>query len=197
MSTLYTLTDNFNELFSRFDELNEWEPDTDADGKPIDEQGNIIPDVEAYKTAMLDAWYDTLEGIEGEFENKAENIACYIKCLKSEADAIEAEEKALKLRKEQKRRKLENLKKYLKGEMESLNRLKIDTPRAKLSIRNNAESLVVDDTSAFISWAEENNEDLLKYSDPEIRKTDVKKLIKSGVEIPNVHLELSQSLIVK
>lgn len=197
MSALYELSNDFAELFDQFDAINDYEPNTDADGNYVDDDGNIIADLNIFKQDMLAAWYDTLEGIECEFEAKAENIACYIKSLKAEADDIEAEEKALKLRKEQKRRKLEGLKQYLKNEMARVNRLKIDTPRAKLSIRNNAESLVVDDTEAFIRWAEQENDSLLKYSEPEIRKTEVKKLVQAGEEIPNVHLERSQSLIIK
>ena len=34
------------------------------------------------------AWFDTLESIEAEFEDKAENVAAYIKQLKGEADML-------------------------------------------------------------------------------------------------------------
>ena len=43
------------------------------------------------KTEMLSAWFDTLTGIEGEFNAKAENIGVYIKQLKAEKEAIDAE----------------------------------------------------------------------------------------------------------
>lgn len=53
---LYELTESFAELFSQFEDINEYEPDTDADGQPIDGNGDIIEDVEAYKEKMLTAW---------------------------------------------------------------------------------------------------------------------------------------------
>lgn len=34
--TLYNLTGDFADLYDRFDEINNWEPDTDADGNYID-----------------------------------------------------------------------------------------------------------------------------------------------------------------
>lgn len=92
---LYELTESFAELFSQFEDINEYEPDTDADGQPIDGNGDIIEDVEAYKEKMLTAWFDTLEGIEGEFDEKAESIAVYIKQLKAEAKMLKAEKAQL------------------------------------------------------------------------------------------------------
>lgn len=195
---LYELSGEFNELFDRFDEINDMEFNTNADGDPIDADGNVIENPDGYKAAMLDAWFDTLDGIEGEFDAKAENIAVYIKVLKAEAEALEREEKALKSRKEQKQNKFNSLKSYLESSMKAINKLKIDMPRAKLSIRNNAESVVIDDEQAFRVWAERfGHDDLLKYSEPEIRKADTKKFIQNGGEVPNAHLERSQSLIIK
>lgn len=194
---LYEITNEFAQLFDQFDELNGWEPDTDADGNTIDASGNIIDNPVAYKEAMLQAWFDTLEGIEEEFEQKAENVACYIKSLKAEVKAYKDEESALKARRERKERQLKSLTTYLMGCMEAASRTKLDMPRAQLSIRNNAESLVIDDEISLISWLQENNEDMLKYSMPEIKKTEVKKLVKAGVQFPYMHTERSKSLIIK
>lgn len=198
MAKLYELSDSFEQLFNQFDAINDYDFDTDADGNPIDSSGEIIANPDEYKKTMLEVWFDTLEGIEGEFEEKAENIACYIKELQLDVDGLDKEEKALKTRKEAKKNKLEAMKKYLKDKMLQINLLKIDKPRAKLSVKNNAESLVVDDEKAFIEWAERSGKNfLLKYSEPEIRKTDTKKLVQNGADIPNVHLERSKSLIIK
>ena len=78
---LYELTEMYSDLFNQFDAINEWEPDTNADGMPIDDDGNIIANVDAYRNKMLTAWFDTLTGIEGEFDEKAESIAIYYNCL--------------------------------------------------------------------------------------------------------------------
>lgn len=49
--------------------------------------------------------------------------------------------------------------------------------------------LVCDDEGALIRWLEKNGHDeCLKYADPELRKSDVAKLIKSGVDVPGTRI---------
>ena len=194
---LYELAEGFNTLFDSFDAINNWEPDTDSNGQPIDDDGNIIDNPVLYKVNMLNAWFDTLESIEGEFDMKAENIAVFIKEIKAEADLLKAEEQSLRKRRQTKERQIDSLKTYLLTQMQEIGKNKIDTQKALISIRNNAPSLVVDDELSFIRWAEQNNDGLLKYSMPEIRKSDVKKAVKAGDEIPFVHMEKSTSVIIK
>lgn len=74
---LYELTEMFSDLFNQFDSINEWEPDTNADGIPIDDDGNIIKNVDAYRNEMLTAWFDTLEGIEGELMKSRKYSSLY------------------------------------------------------------------------------------------------------------------------
>lgn len=194
---LYELTESFAELFSQFEDINEYEPDTDADGQPIDGNGDIIEDVDAYKEKMLTAWFDTLEGIEGEFDEKAESIAVYIKQLKAEANILKFEKSAIAKRQSQKEREVEKLVAYLLNAMKAIGRSKVDMPHAVVSIRNNAPSLIVDNEAEFVSWAQENNDSLLEYIMPKVKKNDVKKLCKNGEAIPFVHMESKQSLSVK
>jgi len=194
---LYELTNDFAMLFEQFDAINSWEPDTDADGNAIDDDGNIIKDVARYKENMLTAWFDTLEGIEGEFELKAESIAVYFKNLQSDIKQLKAEEQSLKNRRIQKEKSAEQLKTYLLNSMKLIGRKKIDMPRAVISLKNNPPKLIVDDEISFVSWAQQHNDDLLKYSMPEIKKSDVAKLIKTGKSIPYVHTEQGVSLTIK
>nr|DAV53105.1 MAG TPA: resistance protein [Caudoviricetes sp.] len=194
---LYELTESFAELFSQFEDINEYEPDTDADGQPIDGNGDIIEDVEAYKEKMLTAWFDTLEGIEGEFDEKAESIAVYIKQLKAEANILKFEKSAIAKRQSQKERQVKSLETYLFNSMKAIGRNKVDMPKAVVAIRNNAPSLVVDDEIKFVNWAQKNNDNLLKYEMPSIKKNDVKALCKKGEKIPFVHMESKQSLNIK
>lgn len=195
---LYELTEMYSDLFNQFDAINEWEPDTNADGMPIDDDGNIIANVDAYRNKMLTAWFDTLTGIEGEFDEKAESIAIYYKQLLAEAKMLKAEKAAIAKRQSQKEKQAESLKTYLFKSMQALGRQKIDMPRAVISLKKNAPSLVIDDEISFVEWAEEHNLDhLLKYSMPEVKKNDVKALCKKGEEIPFIHMESKQSLSIK
>lgn len=198
MSKLYELSTDFQNLFDMFEEINNWSPDTDADGQPIDSEGNVIENPTAYKVQMLNGWFDTLEGIEGEFEMKAENIAAFIKSLKAQSDILKNEETALKKRRDTKDRQIESLKTYLLNQMKAIGRKKIDMPKAVISIRNNAPSLVVDDELELINWAEENDMDsFLNYQLPKIKKSEVKKACKDDMNIPYVHMESKESLTIK
>lgn len=194
---LYELTNNFSELFEQYEDIIAWQPETDADGKPIDANGDEIENIEAYKNNMLQAWFDTLEGIEGEFEQKAADIAVYIKGVEGEIKILQAEKKSLDARINQRKNSIERLKKYLVANMQSIGRSKIDVPAAVLSLRKNAPSLVVDDEMSFIYWAQEHHDELLKYSMPDIKKKETKDLVKAGEKIPYVHMEQSISLIIK
>ena len=81
--------------------------------------------------------------------------------------------------------------------MDKTGRTKIDVPRAIISVRSNSESLVVEDEISFINWLQMNNDSLLKYSLPEIKKSEVKRLYKTGVQFPYVHTERTRSIIIK
>ena len=176
---LYELTGDFAELFERFDEIDNWEPDTDEDGSPIDDNGNVIENVTAYKEAMLQAWFNTLEGIEELFEDKAVNIAMYIKNLRSDAEQLKAEKLRLEKRQSSKNKAADRLEEYLFNSMQAIGRTVIDRPQALIKIKQNPESTVIDDERRFIEWAESTNHDnLLKYEQPTIRKNDVKALIR-------------------
>ncbi len=196
--TLYELTDEISMIADNLEATLAWEPDTDADGRPIDDDGNIIENVEAYRTEMLAAWRDTLAAVDCEFDTKAGNIAAYIKNLKAEAELLHREERALRSRRAVKEKALDRMVDYLLGEMEQIGKRKIDTPQALISIRNNAESVSVEDEKGFIEWAQTNErDDLLKYAAPEIRKSEVRKFIQGGGEVPCARLVRTQSLIVK
>ena len=117
--------------------------------------------------------------------------------MTAEVKALKAEEDALRLRRKAFEKSVERMKAYLLGSMHATGRLKIDMPRARLSIRKNAESLVIDDDSRFIEWAQTHNDSLLKYSLPEIRKADAKKLVQAGERLPFVHLTRTESLTIK
>lgn len=177
---LYELSDTFRNLF---DNLEGAQADPDATPE----------DVAAYE----DAWFEGLCDIEEAFEDKAENIAAWCKELKAEAAALEVEEKALRARRKTKERTAERLKAYLLGEMQAINLLKIDRPKARISIRNNAETAQFEDETAFIEWAKVNADDLLRYADPEIAKTKVKEYLQAGHEIEGVTLGRTQSVLIK
>lgn len=193
---LYELTRNFIDLFDSFDAIAEWEPNT-VDGDFVDDDGNVIADVKAHKDDMLTSWFDTLQGIEEEFEIKAENVAVYIKSLIAESKELKAEKNRLDNRIKSKDRQIERLTDYLFCSMQSIGREKIDMPKALIRIKTNPESTIIDDEKSFVEWAIANNNELLKYTMPEPKKAVIKQLLKNGEKIPFARLERKMKIEIK
>lgn len=175
--SLFQLSDDFKELYNQLDDI----------------------DMESTEGAELfEAFADTLEGIEMEFDEKAEKIACFIKDLNYEASAIKAEKQALDKRQKAKEKKADQLKRYLMNCMDRVGKQKIERPLASLSIRNNAESLKVENDMDFIRWAQAaGRDDLIRFKDPDIDKTALKKAVKDGLTVSGVTLERSRSLTIR
>ena len=194
---LYEITAEFADLFDRFDDIANYTPDTDEYGRYVTEDGNIIEDLEAYRQSYLTAWFDTLTFIEGEFNEKAENVAVYIKNLTADINEMKAEEKRLKSRRVSAENQVERMKKYLINSMQAIGVKKISMPRARITLRLNAESVVAENEKALIDWAMRHDETILKYQDPELKKTDIKELLRMGEKIPFARLERKESVMLK
>lgn len=140
-----------------------------------------------------DAIADTLESIEGEFEDKADNIACLVKTYDAEAEAIKNEEKALKERRERKERQSESLKTYIASTMIQLGKAKIETARNVLSFRKSTSLQISDE-----NWFMEKYPDLVKTEiKKSIPKKDISDLIKQGQEFVGAELVEKQNLQIK
>lgn len=174
---LYELTNDFAQLFERFDEISK------LDG-----------DAEEYKQA----WFDTLSGIEEEFEVKAENIGAYIKELTAAAKYLKAEEEALSKRRKAKEKQAEWLKKYLLESMQDIGRKKIDRPMAVLSVRNCPESVKFQDEKAFVdACMRSGHDEYLRYKTPEIDRTVVKEVLQRDNKSDSEYLTLSGAYLAR
>lgn len=178
--TLYELTNDFSELFGQLDDM------LDNENLTVEERDELSQ-----------AWFDTLEMIEAEFDDKAENIAVLAKQLTAEAEIIKKEEVSLARRRMARENAVKRLKGYLLQSMEATDRRKIDKPRARISLRNNPESVQIENDTEFINWAMNNREDLLRYKDPEISKSAVKQALNDGEEIPGASLVRTKSVLIK
>ena len=193
---LYEMTADFAELFDNYDAIVNIEFTPDGKGGFVDDDGNPV-DPEERRREMQQAWFDTLDGMEQELVCKAENVAVYIKNMEAEVKTLKAEEDKLKARRQAKENAAKRMREYLMGCMKQANISKIDEPKAAISLRNNPESVEISDENEFISWANEEHDDFLRFKAPEINKTAVKAALKSGAEIPFAALTRSQSLTIK
>lgn len=140
-----------------------------------------------------EAMGDTLEAIQGEFREKADNIACAIKNISAESAALKAEEKALKERRESKDRKVDQLKHYLRQAMETVGFKKLETTRNVVSLRLSTSVYVPDEQQFFAAHPEYCKvEEVIKIS-----KAEIAKALKAGEEISGAELRTNQNLQIK
>lgn len=176
---LFELSNDFAALFDQLEAFDEIEDD-------------------AEREAAQEAWFDTLEGIESEFECKAESVAQYIKMLRAEAEAIKDEEAKLAARRKAKERRVKSLTDYLTACMKQMRREKIETARCRLSFRRNAESVQCDDEALLARrLMAMGRTELLRIKPPEIDKTAVKKALQDGEIIEGAQLGRTESLMIK
>lgn len=198
--SLFILGNKYADIMEQLELAYAWEPEYVA-GKPVDDDGNIIADVEELRAAMIAevlAHLSHLRAAAADFEASAGNIAAVIKNLAAEAADIREQEKIFAARRRAKEKSVERLKSYLLQEMQNLGTPKIETVQAKISLRNNPESAQIADENAFIEWALEHDRDsLLIYKKPDISKTAVKTALKSGEELPGAVLGRTVSVIIK
>lgn len=192
---LYEMSAEFAALFDGLDSISAWEP-TIVDGIAVDDDGVVIEDVAEYKDKWIADWLDRLMEIEADFEVKAENIACFIKELSGEAETLRKEKKSVSSRLDAKTHLIDRLKTMLVENMTAIGRKKIDMPKAKISLRNNQETAQFLHEKEFISWANMNRPDLLKYT-PEINRTAVKTALQNGDKIQGAVLGRTVSAIIK
>lgn len=134
---------------------------------------------------------DKLNELQMERDTKIENVACWIKDLKAEAEAIKKEKQALNERQKVAENKAESLKKWLAY---VLNGEKFKTAKCAVSFRN-TESVEVTDEG--IENLMKEHDDLLTYKNPEPNKTAIKAAIKAGLSVHGVQLVQNVSTIIK
>lgn len=88
---------------------------------------------------------DTLEGIEGEFSDKAEQILAIIKNEQAQEAALKAESKSLTERAKACAARVENLKSYLSSSMETMDFKSLNAGIHKLTVRKGVQSVQIDD----------------------------------------------------
>ena len=134
---------------------------------------------------------DKLNELEFERDAKIENVACWIKELKAEAEAIKAEKLALAERQKVAENKAESLKKWLTF---ALNGEKFKTAKCSVSFRK-TESVEVTDEG--LNNLMKEHDELLTYKAPEPNKTAIKQALKDGLNVAGVQLVQNTSTIIK
>lgn len=145
------------------------------------------------ETGELVSVSQALDALRMEREAKLENVACWVKNLSAEADAIREEENRLLKRRKAAETKAANLKAWLLAAMtrEDGTTEKLKTGRVMVSVKRNPPSTVVDD-EALLPCAYKTVKQIVIQD-----KAAIKSAILAGEEVPGAHLEYGRSVSIK
>lgn len=134
---------------------------------------------------------DTKESVSLLLEEKSDQLELLLKDLELKAEKCkEIADFYTKKAKQASERKTA-LKSLILEAMQGLDVKRIETVTGTFTIRNNTPSLIIDDENLipqkFTTFVQTKK----------IEKNEIKKEMKNGVEIPGVHLETTQSLLIK
>lgn len=133
---------------------------------------------------------DSLEGIAGEFEEKAKGILAFTENMNGDIDALSNEIKRLQGRKSTLENRKKRLREYLLHNMEASGIRKIECPYFTASLREGSESVDIDDLESIPD----------EYVKVEVKetpdKTAIKRDLKAGIEINGVSLNRGATTIV-
>ena len=136
---------------------------------------------------------DTLEGLSGDLEVKATNVAMFVRNLEASAEAIKDAEKQMAERRKALESKADRIRQYLLDNMTRTGITKIDCPYFVLSVRKNPPAVEV------------LNQDMIpdEYFDipeppaPTLNKNRLKEDLKAGVVVEGAKITAGQSLLIK
>lgn len=133
---------------------------------------------------------DALNDLDLEFNQKVDNIACYIKDIESLNQAIKDEKKALDERLKVNDRKVENLKKYVSSSLKMRDMNKLETARNKITFRKSKSVNVINESLLADEYFTEK---ITKT----VNKTAIKKAIESGLTVEGAEIKENRNVVIK
>lgn len=162
MATLYELTADYQQLLE------------------LAEDPDIDPEVIA----------DTLEGLDGEIEIKADGYAKVIRQLEADSAALKGEEERLAKRRRTIENNIANMKNTLQASMMITGKTKFKTELFSFGIRKNPASVIITDESRV-------THDFMIPQPPKIDKKAIKQALNEGFAFDWAHLEQTESLQIR
>jgi len=134
---------------------------------------------------------DTLEALSGELEDKAVNVAKFLRNMETAAEAIKAAEAEMAKRRKALESRVKWLKDYLKGNMEACGISKIECPYFKIAIQKNPATVNILDENAI---PDQFKEQVITWK---INKAAIKDAIKAGETVPGAELSSGTRLAIR
>jgi hypothetical protein len=138
------------------------------------------------------ALQDTLDGLEGDIQVKAEGLLAYVANMGADLDAIDAAVKRLTERRTAITNRQESLREYLRFNMEASGIDKITCPLFTITLRKAPDVVVIESEDLIPAMYKETVETV------KISKEAIKRHLKSGEHVPGARLgEGKRGLIIK
>lgn len=160
--TLYEIADRFREILA-------------VDAETEDERAALI---------------NALDEAAGDFRDKAENVAKYIRNCAADAEAIRAEEAKLAAKRQALARKAENLTGYLEAMMVMTGQRELKAGIFSLRFQRNPPSITVIDEAAV-------PREYFIQPPATLSKQAIKDAIKAGATVPGVEIIQQERLVIK
>lgn len=136
---------------------------------------------------------DTLEGLTGDLEVKATNVAYFTRNLEATADMIEEAARAMQDRAKRLRKRADSVRQYLLYNMQVAGIRKIEAPEFTLAIRTNPPAVVIRDGI-------ELPDEFMVQPEPPPPRPDKKRIaeaLKAGRSVEGCWLEQGERLEIK
>jgi hypothetical protein len=139
----------------------------------------------------LEAALDTLDGIEGQLQDKAVSVAKFMQNLDVTAKAIKEAEQQMSRRRKAIEKRSRWIRDYLKHNMEAAGMTKIESPWFSLAVQKNPEAVEIhDETSVPDDFKSE-------VVSVKIDKAAIKQAIRGGGEVPGTRLIQGTRLAIR
>lgn len=149
--------------------------------------------LEEVDDTALQALYDTLDGLEGEIQIKAQSVAAHVLNVEAMAQAAMDASKHLCERSKRIQKRADAMRNYLHQNMEIAGLTKIDSPEFTLAIRKNppAVQIINQDEIPQEFWVQP------PAPPPSLDKRGIASKLKSGIAVPGCELANSTRLEIK
>ncbi len=162
-ATLYELTGNWLALYEMADD-----PETDPQ-----------------------AFFDTMEGLEGEIEDKADGYAAVIAKLENDANSLKAYEDKCKAKRKAIENSITRMKYNLGVTMQTTGKTKFKTLLWSYYFKKS-------DSVKLDAEVDKLPEEFLRYKAPEANKDAIKAAINAGRDLTGIaHIETNESLVIR
>lgn len=133
---------------------------------------------------------EELDNLQMFLDDKIENIACWIKNLKADAEALKNEKLAFAKRQAAAENKVKSLEKYLAYALGEGN--KFQSAKVSIGWRKSDTIQLAEGKSVY-----DIDTKYLKLAEPELKKADLKAAIKAGEVIDGIELVTKQNMQIK